>query len=308
MKRKKIVCLLQFKSGIRSGGLAGDLNRTESGIHSSTVWGGLGCAAARLFPGKEVDRLVTEGKVSSLLWEKDGVYFIPRPLSLFKAEDPEKRKAAREWAWIPANSAASFIFEGELPPGPVPELFREERQRSAAVDRRTGSAVPYFRKRTVPLEGVRGVLAADMPEYLAPQFFAAVSLLGDMGLGGERSYGNGHFTVEFIDGENTPFGNYVSSYSCPSLALGAFLPTEEESLKISDSAQKGDLPLGYEIARCRGFAGESSDISKPTVTCLAAGSVFPFMPCGRTIDITPQFSSHPVLFNGNPPFLPLERP
>jgi len=305
MTRKRIICVLDFLSGVRSGGLSGDLDRVDGGIHASTVWGGVGCSASRLFPGEIVDRLTEEGSISSLLWEKDGVYYLPRPPVPFPGVSPEKRKAAREWTWIPLQGVSDFVFNGKLPPLSPEPLFREERQRSAAVDRCTNSAVPYFRKRIVPLERVSGVLVADMPDDLAASFRAAMALLGDTGLGGERSSGNGHFSVHFLDGEQTPFGHESGDFREPTVALGAFLPTEDESARIRQCARAGETPIGYELTRIRGFTGESSDISKPTVTCLSAGSVIPFLPKGRTIDITPQFAGHPVVFNGMPPFLSL---
>ena len=305
MTRKRIICVLDFLSGVRSGGLSGDLDRVDGGVHASTVWGGVGCSASRLFPGEIVERLTEEGSISSLLWEKDGVYYLPRPPVPFPGVSPEKRKAAREWTWIPVDCVQDFVFQGNLPPGLPEPLFREERQRSAAVDRCTNSAVPYFRKRIVPLEGVSGILAADIPEDLIPAFRAAMALLGDTGLGGERSSGSGHFVVRFLEGEQTPFGKEPCNSAAPAVALGAFLPSEEESVRIRQCARAGESPIGYELVRMRGFTGESSDISKPTVTCLSAGSVFPFLPTGRTIDITPRFSGHPVVFNGMPPFLTL---
>ena len=39
MTRKRIICVLDFLSGVRSGGLSGDLDRVDGGIHASTVWG-----------------------------------------------------------------------------------------------------------------------------------------------------------------------------------------------------------------------------------------------------------------------------
>ena len=304
MLYSRIVSLLSFSSGIRSGSLAGDLERAGEGIDASTVWGGIGCCAARLFSSREVDRLLLETGVSSLLWEKQGVYYVPRPSLPFPDVGPERRKEAKKWKWLPVVALQGYV-NGILPEGEPPDLYFEERQRSAAVDRATGSAVPYYRKRIVPHPGVRGVLVADISEELRHVFESAMRLLGDTGLGGERSHGWGRFEVGFIDGGKTPFGAVPPEKAKGAMALGAFLPDKEESALIGRSAREGKKPLGYEIQRMRGFTGEASDISKPTVACLAAGSVFPFLPRGKSEDITPAFSEHPVFFNGRPPFLPV---
>jgi hypothetical protein len=39
MTRKRIICVLDFLSGVRSGGLAGDLDRVDGGIHASPPCG-----------------------------------------------------------------------------------------------------------------------------------------------------------------------------------------------------------------------------------------------------------------------------
>ena len=304
MGYSRIVSLLSFSSGIRSGSLAGDLERTREGIDASTVWGGIGCCAARLFSSTDVNRLLQEAGVSSLLWEKEGVFYVPRPRVPFPDVGPEKRKEAKKWTWLPVETLRGYV-NGVLPEGKPPDLFYEERLRSAAVDRATGCAVPYFRKRIVPHIGVRGVLAADLPEDLRSLFKSAMRLLGDTGLGGERSHGWGRFEVSFIDGGQTPFGAVPPDKANGAMALGAFLPDKAESALIGRCAREGKKPLGYEIQRMRGFTGEASDISKPTVACLAAGSVFPFLPRGTAEDITPAFADHSVIFNGRPPFLPV---
>ncbi len=112
MTRKRIICVLDFLSGVRSGGLSGDLDRVDGGIHASTVWGGVGCSASRLFPGEIVDRL-TEEEHLVLLWER--MACLPSPGRRSFPESAPKRKAAREWTWIPVDCVQDFIFQGNLP-------------------------------------------------------------------------------------------------------------------------------------------------------------------------------------------------
>lgn len=299
----RILCTLSFHSGLRSGSLAGDLDRVTDGVESSTIWGGIGCCAARLFDDETVTRLVSESSLSSLLWSKDNVFYVPRPLVPFPASEPDRLKEAKRWGWLPVESLEAYL-QGRLPGGVPVTLYQEERQRSVALDRTTNSAVPYFRKRILPLEGTCGVLVADIPDHLVKPFTASMRLLGDTGLGGERSSGWGTFTVTFAQGEGTPFDD-GKPRTGTSMALGLLLPSKEEAIRIGESARQDDSLLGYDIRRIRGFTGIASDISKPTVTCLAAGSLFPFRPEGIVEDITPAAASHTVLFNGRPPFLSL---
>lgn len=298
-----LIYRLRFRSGLRCGSLAGDVNRQQDFVPGSTLLGGVACCAARLFGAAAVEGLVRGIRISSLLWLKDGKAYIPRPALGGSRPDSEDRKRLKEWSWIPLEDLAGFVRKGRLPDEDPPLLFTEEGLTSASLDRATFAAVPFSRKRTVPAEGAEGLVVAVVPQEYKSVFEGGIRLLGDTGIGGERSTGWGHFTTVPLEGpEAGAIEKGLRGESDLYVTLGAFLPSPGEIASLEGGTGK-DPSSCWNIWRLRGYAGDSSDILKPTVTCLAHGSVFPFRPEGRVEDITPEGAPNPVLFNGRPPSL-----
>lgn len=305
----RLVCRLRFRSGFRMGGLAGDVNRQQETVETSTLWGGLGCCAVSLFGADAADALVTEGALSSLLWAEGDRYFVPRPLSPVEPSTETDLKRFKKLRWIPLEELADFLA-GNLPQGGRTSFGEEEVLTSAALDRTSNAAVPYARRRC-RTNDAEGVILAEIPTAHRPIFEAALRLFGDEGLGGERSSGWGRFDATVLSAEETPFGPLLgaSPEAAQSgaetgafLALGCCLPTKADLSRVENAA--GDQPLGYDFVTLRGWVGASS-VLKPTVTAFAAGSVFPFRPQGLVADITPPGAPNKVTFNGRPVFLPL---
>lgn len=306
----RLVCRLRFRSGFRMGGLAGDVNRRQETVETSTLWGGLGCCAASLFGADAADALVTEGSLSSLLWAEGDRYFVPRPLSPVEPSAETDLKRFKKLRWIPLEELADFLA-GNLPQGGRTSFGEEEVLTSAALDRTSNAAVPYARRRC-RTNDAEGVILAELPPSHRRIFEAALHLFGDEGLGGERSSGWGHFDATVLPAEETPFGPFLAGASPGAsrpgagkeafLALGCCLPTKEDLSRLENAA--GDQPLGYDFVTLRGWVGASS-VLKPTVTAFAAGSVFPFRPKGLVVEITPPDAPNRVTFNGCPVFLPL---
>lgn len=301
MGLKTLVCRLRFPSGLRVGGLSGDPDRVESVVTASTLWGGVGCCAAHLAPKEEVSALIRGGRLSSLLWVREDRWFVPCPRIPWKGIHPEARKSLKKWAWVPLEDL-SGVLAGEVPPGEPPRLFREDRQMAVTLDRKTCASLPYARRRLLPEPGVEGVLVAQVPREGEALFRGALRLLGDTGLGGDRSQGWGHFSSTIQDADRTPFASPLEGVGAAYLALGAWLPDEGEVRALEERLEQGSDLVGYDLWRLRGFAGEAEDRLKPTVCCLGHGTLVPFRPQGRVVDL-PLPGGPPVVFNGCPPFL-----
>ena len=305
MAESILIHRLRFHSGLRCGSLAGDVNRQLDFVPGSTLIGGLATCASRVNGPEAVAEFVRNLRLSSLLWLKDEQVYVPRPPLASVRLEAESRKRIKAWNWIPLRAVASFVRKGVLPEGEPPVLFEEEGTTSVALDRTTNAAVPFPRKRLRPLPGVEGLVVGMVPEPLVPLFEGALGVLGDTGIGGERSTGWGHFSPVVYEGPGAEgLRSSLAGGSDLYMTLGAFVPRREEVPSIETAAEKNPSTC-WSLWRLRGFVGESSDILKPTVTCLAHGSVMPFRPEGEVLDITPEGAPNPVLFNGRPPSLAL---
>lgn len=92
----------------------------------------------------------------------------------------------------------------------------------------------------------------------------ALRLLGDEGLGGERSSGRGFFTLD--KGSMTLGSNEGDN----AVLLSLYRPLKEETPNLSHSS--------YNLVARRGWVAGKSDKRKKSLRMLAEGSVIPYMP------------------------------
>lgn len=302
MKNIATVFHLRFRSGLRQGALTGDVNRQTPVVTASTLWGGVGWAAASLFGPEITENLVKSCRMSSLLWKRGNDYFVPMPVFPAKGMDLNKKKLVKKNRWIPVDSVTE-VLSGDYEFLKDPHLFVEETAVSAALDRSTQAAVPFFRRRLRPAQGVEGVVVAEGPEDLMDYLKASFRLLQDTGLGGERSSGWGVFDLEILPAVETAFGSLLDARSDRYLVLGALIPGSDEVSVIG----AGKDFTGYDLWRLRGYVG-TTDVVKPTILCIGHGALLSFRPHGQVIDITPAKTEHPVLFNGSPPSIAVRLP
>ena len=122
-------------------------------------------------------------------------------------------------------------------------------------------------------------------------------LLGENGIGADRSAGGGHFSVEIgtleIDEVEAP---------CSTLVLSSYLPTREEISELDLRTSR------YQLITRRGFMSGSSDLNarhyrRKDILLFRAGSLFrtsrPVEGC--IVDLKPDiFTTHPVYRCGRP--------
>lgn len=147
---------------------------------------------------------------------------------------------------------------------------------------------------------------AKNPE-LENRLYAALQLLGETGIGGERSSGAGLFQVDCWSDLPPDWQQVVSfqggnSYCLMSLFWqGSFAPELRDELENHSY---------YEVRErggwiCSPFSGQQ--LRRKNVKMFIEGSVFPFVPDGELADVTPaRFTSHPVYRNGIGLSLPIQ--
>lgn len=165
------------------------------------------------------------------------------------------------------------------------------------IDRSSNSSTIFQVGRTVFNEGCGLWLLADVTQYL--DFLEYIlDLLGDQGLGGERSAGYGGFSVEPFDVPGLP----ALSQGDRAMTLSRYNPTEGEI-----AAGVLGRHASYELVDVGGWLASPSGSAqrRKRVRMIEAGSILeathPIV--GRVVDVRPEYDlsgapDHPVYRSG----------
>ena len=133
-------------------------------------------------------------------------------------------------------------------------------------------------------------------------FRAALALLGELGLGGERAYGLGRFTVQLVQADAA--WNFLADGEGPRvLTLALFCPPELDLDLIDETCS-------YGLIERKGWIHSPftyRQLKRKTVVMFTAGSVFSHPLQGQVLDVTPVAwdvaGSHPIYRFGLPFFV-----
>jgi CRISPR-associated protein Csm4 len=170
-----------------------------------------------------------------------------------------------------------------------------------------GDAKPYALERIYFGEAAGLFFLTDAGPALRPRLEAILRLLGDNGIGTDRSVGNGQFEHEWIE----DFSLQTPEDAGHHLNLSLYLPTEAElkQTALADSA--------YLLKRRGGWIASAANHEqrsrrKQAVFMFSEGSVFSRMKrSGRLIDLKPEMPAgmepvnHPVWRDGQALFIPI---
>lgn len=147
----------------------------------------------------------------------------------------------------------------------------------------------------------------DGNEQLIANLKAALDLLGEQGIGGERSSGAGLFQAEWLNLKDaSPLWENVvkplddKAYQC---LISLFWDDDKSILKqlIIDNSHSS-----YEIQERGGWFSDGN-IRRKMVRMFAEGSVFPIEPQGKLADVTPsEFKAHKIYRSGIGLSLPIK--
>ncbi len=202
-----------------------------------------------------------------------------------RAEDRERgaKKQLKESPWIPLE-AFLRVMDGETieaPEGVREDLPRKELLPRVALDRTSSnSSIYYVRRAVFPKDGGLWALLDVRDEEIEPRLRRAFYLLGDMGLGGERTMGCGFFEPEFEDvpealAERLDGGT-------PYVGLSRMSPAHPE--EASGKASR------YALVESRGWMMSPTGIQRKRKGAwfFAEGSSFSERMEGRLVDVTPR--------------------
>lgn len=139
-------------------------------------------------------------------------------------------------------------------------------------------------------------------ETLLAPFRAALSLLGEMGLGGERTYGLGRFTAQ-IEQADTAWDFVENGAGTCIVTLAPFCPPESDLDQLDETSS-------YGLVERKGWIHSPAtyqQLKRKTAVMFTVGSVFPRPLRGQILDVTPAAwdaqASHPVYRFGLPFFV-----
>jgi len=273
-------------------GLEGSL----SWVPSDLLFSALCNAYAALFGEEELSAILNDFLSSppflissAFPFFKDTLLF-PRPLNPPPLEDRDKAKDLKKRGFIPQKLFEEWI-RGKTPLsdslGNGLELPRRELLPSVVLDRTNLNSGIYHRAALFfPKEGGLFFLLRLYEEVLEEKIRGALRLLGDMGIGGERSLGYGHFQIlSFEEASLFP----LPADSSPILTLSLTLPSPQDEPLLSASYYQLVLRGGWTSSLL-----SPRQARRKRVRMLGEGSVFPKAIKGQLLDLTPDGFPHKV--------------
>lgn len=182
-------------------------------------------------------------------------------------------------------------------------LLKAATSQRVAIPEEGSDPDPYYMDRVYMAQGSGLFFLAEFTHDDAQaRFESALRLLGENGVGTDRSVGNGCFSVGSVEDLTIP----LPAHSCHVINLSLFCPSMDEVpvVLMPDSS--------YNLVKRGGYISSPSEESKVgfrkrSVFMFQEGSVFPSAPLqGRILDLRPSTPEigHPVWRDGRAIFLP----
>ena len=219
--------------------------------------------------------------------------------SLFRnwAKNPEQKLEVSE-AQV---GDSSFLFAGKG----MKFIHTIVQQRVQVATDGEGETRPFYFERLMFSEnsGLYFLITCESEE-LNSQILHVLNLLADLGIGTDRTVGNGQFEIKSIENFEMPQGNKGQQ-----MALGLYLPKEEEIKNIHSEESF------WILVRRGGYMAASENetfrtLRKNNIYFFGEGSTFRSDKVlqGRVVDLQPSWNDvnmHPVWRDGMPLFITL---
>jgi len=307
-----------------SRGQTEEYDRSASMLHSDTIAGALASVYAFLFPGEDVKSFMESFRVSSAFPFTQDLLFFPKPMAklpvpvtmddhklpkkLKKVEFLEKQvfeKVLNNKELMISDECfvGNFMTEGKN--DQLPFYVKEVQQRVMVPRDVAGDSVPYYIDRIWFKQGSGLFFLIDSGKQ-EPIIKACLRFLSDMGLGTDKSVGNGQFILSELVIEDVEIN--IPAKAQMQISISLYCPLKEElSLELLNGSS-------YNLEKRGGYmAGSSNDelrhLRKKEVFMFSCGSVFPEAKLkGKITEISPEWDTpgmHPVYRDGRGFFLPM---
>lgn len=295
---------LKFKGPVHFGDTGIDLENVHETVNSDTLFSALINVVKIYYGSKEAEDIIKRFLhdppfiVSSLFIYKGDLYFLPRPMDdSFISEEIKRSKGKdlKKLKWLEKRDFLKWQRRENLTAEDIEcmvkkqseykEAFMKEIRPRISLDRTTQQSsiyhcgYIYFKEDA----GLYGLVSFNDKDFVE-RFKTILSLLGQTGIGGERTYGCGIFEPVFepldsifIDILRAEVGSYI--------LLSLYHPSkEEEGILINNL-------LYYDILRKKGWitSGRNSlPLKRKSVGFITEGSVLKNPLKGSLVDVTPD--------------------
>jgi CRISPR-associated protein Csm4 len=287
-----LVAKLRMRAPLHIGSSTLGEENTHDYVPSDTLFSALCHAYLELYGREALEALLDrfEGEppflISSAFPFFEDTLFLPfpriAPVSHFGGGERGVKKRLKDVARLSLEDL-SRVMRGEGPYAAekADKLPRKELLPRVALDRESSGSSLYYARRTVfPEEGGLWVLLdARGDRALESDLAGALRLLGDMGLGGERSVGCGRFQPDF---EDPP--------EALSRHLGGKAPYVTLSRVCPEPGTSGEVDR-YALVESKGWmlSPTGAQLKRKSVWFFVEGSSFREPIRGRLVDVTPDY-------------------
>jgi CRISPR type III-A-associated RAMP protein Csm4 len=326
---------LNFLSPIHLGRGTTDLDKTSAVYHSDALKSALYAVGLSYFPewGTKPDSFFNSFAISSAFPFCQSEFFLPRPhykmtFKFSETLDDNQRKKAKKISYISASLFRQWaqepelqidLHESQISPGgsylfsrniTAQAFLQAEIQQRVQVplegDDENETRPFYFDRLYFKQDSGLYFLVQFVNEDIRSQVLYTLEILGTLGIGTDRTVGNGLFDfnakvdLSKFELPYNPQGNLR-------LNLGLYLPTKEELREVDMEKSH------WQLIKRGGYLGGSSmekfmSLRKNNIYFFAEGSVFKTDRAlqGRHVNLRPEYNDndlHPVYRCGQPLFI-----
>lgn len=278
---------LRFRAPLHIGSSTLGEEDTHDFAPSDTLFSAICHAYLAAFGKDELEELLARFddeppfRISSAFPYHGDTLFLPPPRIAPPENGGESRKKRKGSAWLPSDVFSKLLGGEDV--GDVGDfadrLPRKELLPRVALDRESSASQIYHVRRTVFPEGGGLWMLVDVEdERMEARLRRSLHLLGDMGVGGERTMGCGFFEPEFE--EAPPDVRGLLGGKAPYIAISRVSPEDGEMGMVDR----------YTLVESRGWMASPTGTQRKrkSVWFFAEGSSFEERPTGRLLDVTPD--------------------
>lgn len=295
---------LKFKSAVHFGQTGIYLENVQETINSDTLFSAL-INTVSIYYGNEVDTWIEKFKtnppflLSSLFIYNRDKYFLPRPLEDSFISKEVKKEMGKELKKLKLIEAQHFLKWQQRTPFTVDDIremselsktyscpYEREIVPRVTLDRNTQQSSIYFCGviKFNDNAGLWGFIAFRDNSFVE-KFKTLLRLLGETGIGGEKTYGYGMFDLIEFKPVQGILKDIVQSNSTYYTLLSLYHPSEGDNVK--------EKLIAYNLIRKKGWitsGRHALPLKRKSLGFLTEGSVLKEPVIGMLVDVTPDFA------------------